>query len=193
MEPIYYYLFGGAAVAFIILALYLRAKGKKELLEEREYQLQQQKILQQQQAAKPPQPKQTTTTNPDMLRLQLQAYERLAILCERIGLSNLLGRLPVHQLSASELQSLLLQNIKSEFEYNISQQLYVSAPAWDGVKNLKEQNSFIVNELASTLPAGSTGLDLSKKIVELISHDEHVSLQNIVASLINNEAKQLMG
>lgn len=193
MEPIYYYLFGGAAVAFIILALYLRAKGKKELLEEREYQLQQQKILQQQQAAKPPKPTKTTTSNPDMLRLQLQAYERLAILCERIGLSNLIGRLPVNQLSASELQSLLLQNIKTEFEYNISQQLYVSAPAWDGVKNLKEQNIFIVNELASTLPPGSTGIDLSKKIVELISHDEHVSLQNIVASLINNEAKQLMG
>jgi hypothetical protein len=192
MEPIYYYLFGGAAVVFIALALYLRAKGKKELLEERAYQLQQQKIQQQQQAARP-QPTSKPTMNPDMLRLQLQAYERLAILCERIGLSNLLGRLPVQQLSAPELQNLLLQNIKTEFEYNISQQLYVSAPAWDGVKNLKEQNMFIINELASTLPAGSTGIDLSKKIVELISHDEHVSLQNIVATLINNEAKQLMG
>ena len=128
-----------------------------------------------------------------MLRLQLQAYERITILCERIGLNNLLGRLPVTQLSAVELQNLIVQSIKTEFEYNISQQLYVSAPAWDGVKNLKEQNIFIVNELASTLPQGATGVDLSKKIVELLSHDEHVSLQTIVATLINNEAKQLMG
>jgi hypothetical protein len=193
MDPIYYYLFGGAIVVFVALALYLRARGKKELLEEQKALALQQQALQQQQATAPaPQRKTTVTGNPEMLRLQLQAYERLTILCERIGLNNLLGRLPVQQLSAAELQNLMVQHIKTEFEYNISQQLYVSAPAWDGVKNLKEQNIFIINELASTLPAGSTGTDLSKKIVELLSHDEHVSLQNIVATLINNEAKQLM-
>lgn len=194
MDTIYYYLFGGAIVVFVALALYLRAKGKKELMEEqRQLALQQQALQQQQATAPPPQRKATVSSNPEMLRLQLQAYERITILCERIGLNNLLGRLPVHQLSAAELQSLMVQSIKTEFEYNISQQLYVSAPAWDGVKNLKEQNIFIVNELASTLPQGATGVDLSKKIVELLSHDEHVSLQNIVATLINNEAKQLMG
>ena len=195
MDTIYYYLFGGAIVVFVALALYLRAKGKKELLEEQRQLALQQQALQQQQpsTAPPPQRKATVSSNPEMLRLQLQAYERITILCERIGLNNLLGRLPVHQLSAAELQSLMVQSIKTEFEYNISQQLYVSAPAWDGVKNLKEQNIFIVNELASTLPQGATGVDLSKKIVELLSHDEHVSLQTIVATLINNEAKQLMG
>ncbi len=192
MDTIYYYLFGGAIVVFVALALYLRAKGKKELLEEQRVLAQQQQTLQQQEAAAPPQRKATVTANPEMLRLQLQAYERITILCERIGLQNLLGRLPVTQVSASELQNLMVQSIKTEFEYNISQQLYVSTPAWDGVKNLKEQNIFIVNELASTLPADATGTDLSKKIVELLSHDEHVSLQNIVATLINNEAKQLM-
>ena len=194
MDTIYYYLFGGAIVVFVALALYLRAKGKKELLEEQRQLALQQQALQQQQATAPaPQRKATVSSNPEMLRLQLQAYERITILCERIGLNNLLGRLPVTQLSAVELQNLIVQSIKTEFEYNISQQLYVSAPAWDGVKNLKEQNIFIVNELASTLPEGATGVDLSKKIVELLSHDEHVSLQTIVATLINNEAKQLMG
>ena len=193
MDTIYYYLFGGAIIVFAALALYLRAKGKKELLEEqRQLALEQQAIQQQQAAAPPPQRKATVSNNPEMLRLQLQAYERITILCERIGLNNLLGRLPVAQLSAAELHKLMVQSIKTEFEYNISQQLYVSAPAWDAVKNLKEQNIFIVNELASTLPQGATGVDLSKKIVELLSHDEHVSLQNIVATLINNEAKQLM-
>ena len=194
MDTIYYYLFGGAIVVFVALALYLRAKGKKELMEEQRQLALQQQALQQQQATTPaPQRKATVSSNPEMLRLQLQAYERITILCERIGLNNLLGRLPVTQLSAVELQNLIVQSIKTEFEYNISQQLYVSAPAWDGVKNLKEQNIFIVNELATTLPQGATGVDLSKKIVELLSHDEHVSLQTIVATLINNEAKQLMG
>jgi hypothetical protein len=193
MDTIYYYLFGGAAVVFIALGYYLRVKGKKELLEEQRKAAMEEQVLQKQQAAAPQQQqRRPPTVNPEMLRLQLQAYERMTILCERIGLTNLLGRLPVSQLSAVELQNLMLQSIKTEFEYNISQQLYVSAAAWDGIKNLKEQNMFIINELASTLPQGASGADLSKKIVELLSHDEHVSLQNIVATLINNEAKQLM-
>lgn len=192
MEPIYYYVFGAAAVVFIALAVYLRIKGKKELLEERKREaLEQEALKQQQQAIRAQQPK-AQAANPETLRLQLQAYERMTILCERIGLNNLLGRLPVNQLSAAELQNLMVQSIKTEFEYNISQQLYVSQAAWDGIKNLKEQNIFIINELASTLPQGATGADLSKKIIELLSHEDHVSLQNIVSTLINNEAKQLM-
>lgn len=194
MDTIYYYLFGGAAVVFIALGYYLRVKGKKELLEEqRQAALQEQASRQQQAAVPQPSQRKAPATNPEMLRLQLQAYERMTILCERIGLNNLLGRLPINQLSAVELQNLMVQSIKTEFEYNVSQQLYVSNAAWDGIKNLKEQNIFIINELASTLPQGATGADLSKKIIELLSHDEHVSLQNIVATLINNEAKQLMG
>lgn len=194
MDTIYYYLFGGAIIVFIALGYYLRVKGKKELLEEQRQAALEEQALRQQQAAAPQQQRKTApTVNPEMLRLQLQAYERMTILCERIGLNNLLGRLPINQLSGIELQNLMVQSIKTEFEYNVSQQLYVSAATWDGLKNLKEQNIFIINELASTLPQGATGADLSKKILELLSHDEHVSLQNIVATLINNEAKQLMG
>ncbi len=192
MDTIYYYVFGAAILVFVALAYYLRVKGKKELLEEQQQAALQEQAVREQQAAAPQQPRRTSAANPEMLRLQLQAYERMTILCERIGLNNLLGRLPINQLSATELQNLMIQSIKTEFEYNVSQQLYVSAAAWDGVKNLKEQNIFIINELASTLPAQATGVDLSKKIVQLLSHDEHVSLQNIVSTLINNEAKQLM-
>ena len=192
MDTIYYYVFGAAILVFVALAYYLRVKGKKELLEEQRQAALQEQAVREQQAAAPQQPRRTSAANPEMLRLQLQAYERMTILCERIGLNNLLGRLPINQLSATELQNLMIQSIKTEFEYNVSQQLYVSAAAWDGVKNLKEQNIFIINELASTLPAQATGVDLSKKIVQLLSHDEHVSLQNIVSTLINNEAKQLM-
>jgi hypothetical protein len=197
MDTIYYYLFGGAIAVFVALGYYLRVKGRKELLEEqRQAALQEQALKQQQtvqqQGTAAQQQRKAPTANPEMLRLQLQAYERMTILCERIGLNNLLGRLPLNQLSATELQNLMIQSIKTEFEYNVSQQLYVSAATWDGVKNLKEQNIFIINELASTLPQQATAVDLSKKIVQLLSHDEHVSLQNIVSTLINNEAKQLM-
>lgn len=184
MDPIYYYLFAGAGVLFIGLAIYLRIRGKKELAEEHQ-ELQQQILRQPLRSA--------TTANPEMIKLQLQAYERLSILCERLGLTNILGRLNVKDLSAVQLQTAMIQTIKTEFEYNISQQLYVSAAAWDGMKNLKEQNIFILNQLGSMLPAGASGMELSKKIVELLAQDENASLQPIVAALINKEAKQLMG
>jgi len=183
MDPIYYYVFGGAAVVFIGLAIYLRIKGKKELVQE-QAELQQQALRQPVRLA--------VTANPDMVRLQLQAYERLTILCERIGLTNLIGKLPVNELSATQLQSAMVQTIKTEFEYNVSQQLYVSPAAWDGIKNLKDQNIYIINQLHAMLPPNASGMDLSKKVVELLSQEENVSLQNIVATLLNKEARQLM-
>src|SRR5215203_4218164 len=62
------------------------------------------------------------TTRP----LQLQAYERLVLLCERISIPNLISRTNIAQLSAREMQIILLENIKQEFEYNASQQIYVT-------------------------------------------------------------------
>ena len=71
--------------------------------------------------------------------LQLQAYERLVMLSERIALPNLISRVNQPGLSAKEMQLLLLENIKQEYEYNMTQQIYVSPVAWEAVKNLKEQ------------------------------------------------------
>lgn len=183
MEPIYYYLFGGTIVVFGILGWYLRKKGRQELAQQ---QLQQ--AVQQQVAPSVMKP----AANPEMLRLQLQAYERLIILAERMSLQNLISRSDAGQISAAQLQQQLSQTIRSEFEYNVSQQLYVSTTAWDAVKNLKEQNIYIINQISSMLPQEATGLDLSKKIAELLSADENASLQNIVTALLQKEAKQLM-
>ncbi len=186
MEMIYLYLAIGFAIVFFFIGWYLRVQGKKELLQEQAEAEMMAKTGQQttKRAAK--------SQNPEMLRLQLQAYERLTIFVERIGLGNLLGRIPISGISAAQLQASLVQNIKSEFEYNVSQQLYVSPTAWDAVKNLKEQNIFIINQLTSMLPAKASGMDLSKKIMELLSHDENASLQNIVSSLLQKEARQLI-
>jgi hypothetical protein len=194
MDMTYVYLAIGAGIAFFLLGWYMKVQGKKELLQEQAEAEALAKAQAQQLKNQPQQAFKTAAQNlnPEMLRLQLQAYERLTIFVERIGLGNLLGRMPVNEISAAQLQGSLVQNIKSEFEYNVSQQLYVSPTAWDAVKNLKEQNIFIVNQVASMLPAEASGMDLSKKIVELLSHDENASLQNIVSALLQKEARQLI-
>ena len=124
--------------------------------------------------------------------LQLQAYERLVILTERVGLPNLVSRANLPGLSAREMQVLMLESIKQEFEYNSSQQIYVSPVAWQAVNNLKEQNMLIINQIAQTLPADAKGIDLGKRIMELIIAQEKKALHNIVLEALNFEARKLM-
>ena len=135
-------------------------------------------------------------TQPDStsVKVQLQAYERLLILTDRIALPNLISRVSVNQagLSAKEMQSLLTQTIKDEFNYNITQQIYVSADAWSAVKNLKEQNMFIINQLANTLPPNASGLDLNKTLLEYLMSDKKGALHEVVGDVLSYEAKKLI-
>ena len=125
-------------------------------------------------------------------QLQLQAYERLTLLTDRIALPNLVNRVNQPGLSLKEMQSLLAQSIRQEFEHNTTQQIYVSAEAWDAVKNLKEQNLLIINQVSSFLPEHATGLDLNKSILELTMQNPKASLHNVVAEALSYEAKKLL-
>lgn len=124
--------------------------------------------------------------------LQLQAYERLVVLTERIAIPNLVRRVNTTGLSAREMQMLLLESTKQEYDYNASQQIYVSPVAWEAVRNLKEQNMLIINQVASTLPAEATGTDLNKRLLEFIMTQKQGALHTIVLEALNYEAKKLM-
>ena len=125
-------------------------------------------------------------------QLQLQAYERLILLTERIALPNLIQRLNQPGLEARDMQSLLTQAIRQEFEHNITQQIYVTAEAWDAVRNYKEQNLLIINQVASFLPPESTGVELNKHLLDLLVQNPKASLQNVVSDVLSFEAKKLM-
>lgn len=180
MDRIYIYMFIGGAVLFFLLGWYLKITGRKELEQESEDS----NTWLNKQA-----PKQS---DPEMRRLQLQAYERLTILCERLGFANLLSRCTTQQWKAAEMQSFLIQSIRAEFEYNISQQIYVSPTAWDGIEKLKEQQIFIVNQLAAMVPGEAPATELAQKIATLMAQEEHTALQPIVADLLRKEARKLM-
>ncbi len=126
------------------------------------------------------------------MNLKLQAYERLVLLTERIALPSLVTRTPPGDLDIRQMQSVLIEQIKNEFDYNLSQQIYVAPQAWQAVSNLKEQNIFIINQVAQTLPPDAKGIDLSKRIIELINADPQVSLHPIVLEALNFEAKKLL-
>ena len=124
--------------------------------------------------------------------LQLQAYERLVLLTERIALSELINRLYQPGLSSLEMKQLLLDNIRQEFAYNTSQQLYVSQLAWDAVRNLKEQEIMLINQVYSTLQPTDPAAIFTKKILELEMAQPEGSLRELVTQTLNREAKKIM-
>lgn len=130
--------------------------------------------------------------NGQSLSLKLQAYERLMLLVDRIALPNVITRLNNPQLTAREMQALLTQEIRSEFEYNITQQIYVSPEAWNAVKNLKDQNILTINQLAAVLPPAATAKDLNKMLLEFLMNDRKGNLHEIVAEALTYEAGKLM-
>jgi hypothetical protein len=124
--------------------------------------------------------------------LQLQAYERLLLLTNRMALPNVVSRVNVPEIGARDMQMLLLQAIREEFDYNITQQIYVSPAAWDAIKNLKEQNMLAVNQIAASLPANATGIDLNRRILEYVMTDQRGNLHELVAEALSFEAKKLL-
>lgn len=128
------------------------------------------------------------TTRP----LQLQAYERLVVLTERISLPNLISRVSQPNLSVREMQLLLIENIKQEFDYNLSQQVYVTVLAWDAVRNLRDQNLLIINHLAGSMPADARATELNKALLEIMMNQQEKALHSHVLETLNLEAKKLM-
>jgi len=128
----------------------------------------------------------------DSTALRLQAYERLVLLTERIALPNLISRLSRQGISAVEMKMILTDNIRQEFDYNSTQQLYVTAVSWDSVRNLKEQNIMLVNQVAATLPDTASASDLNKRALEVMMAQPNGALHDMVLQALNFEAKKLM-
>jgi hypothetical protein len=124
--------------------------------------------------------------------LQLQAYERLILLTSRIALPNLISRLNVPGASARDMQELLIRNIREEFEYNISQQIYVSSTAWNALKNLQEQNLLIINQVAQQMEFTASSTDLNRSILTFLMNDNRGKLHELVAEVLSFEAKKCL-
>jgi hypothetical protein len=102
-----------------------------------------------------------------ILPARLQAYERMALFLERIAPQNLLVRLNDPNYSARDFQRVLLDEIRNEYNHNVSQQIYMSETVWSHIRNAREDLTVLINDATSQLPPEATGLDLAKRIFEL--------------------------
>jgi hypothetical protein len=98
--------------------------------------------------------------------VRLQAYERMVLFLERISPGNLIMRVSKPELTVKQLQQLLIQNIRDEYDHNLSQQLYVSPSAWEKVRNAKEELIQQINTAAGELDPQSGSTELSRAVLE---------------------------
>ena len=122
------------------------------------------------------------------LPVRMQAYERLVLLLERIEPAGLLVRTNLPGMNAIQLQSALNQSIRSEFEHNLSQQLYVSSKAWEMVRNAREEAIKRINTAAMKLPPDATSADLASLIL-INDIDAEQSVVKGALDLLKTEAR----
>ena len=82
------------------------------------------------------------------LELKLRAYERLILFLDRIEPTGMINRLELHQMDVQTTASQLIKNIIIEYEYNVSQQIYVSDSLWDLIESLKNKT---INHISDTV------------------------------------------
>ncbi len=128
-----------------------------------------------------------------VLPIRLQAYERLILFLERINPNSSLSRVRKPGMTSSDLQLALVQNIRSEYEHNMAQQLYVSEDAWQLIKTVKEEMIKFYNLLGSKVPKDASELDYSRAIFDyLMNSDKDLPTDTAIKFLKQDASKILV-
>lgn len=120
---------------------------------------------------------------------RLHAYERVCLFLERISPNNLIVRLNNGKYTAGEFQQILLNEIREEYNHNVSQQVYMSDEVWEKVKSAKEDLIVMINEATANMPEGATNLELARKLFERALEKEDDLIQ-IALLAVKNEIRQ---
>lgn len=122
--------------------------------------------------------------------IRLQAYERLILFMERIALDSMVLRLKDQMQTNADLQLSILQNIRSEYEHNLSQQLYVSMEVWDKIKEAKEGVVTFVNDAAKEVNPQEASIGLAKQLFDKLVDQGELPTAAVLREL-KGEARRL--
>lgn len=115
--------------------------------------------------------------------IRLQAYERIMLFLERITPNSIVMRLQSPEMTVQQLHKEMLVIIRTEYEHNLSQQLYLSIEAWEEVKTAKEKTIKIINTLADELKPDDSAMKLSQLLFEELIEMEQTPSQKAIAML----------
>ncbi len=125
------------------------------------------------------------------LPIRLQAYERIIVFLERIHPFSLLQRVYVPNMLVAEYQLELIKNVRAEYEYNLSQQMYINNDAWQMVTTAKEETIKVINLFASKMSDDADASELHKAILSYyMQSDKEVPVQ-IAINFVKDDVKHL--
>lgn len=101
------------------------------------------------------------------ISIRLQAYERLALFCQRISVPAMIGRLSMNNMSTKDLEKALLISVQKEYEHNMVQQIYVSESLWRIIEAAKNQIIEIIVSSAASVDSNANADILEQKIFEV--------------------------
>ena len=122
------------------------------------------------------------------LPIRLQAYERVVLLLERINPTQLLLRVAPISKSKEDYATLLTHNIQTEYEHNLTQQIYLTAETWDII--LKAKNSTVQMIRKNAIREDIVDADKLREAI-MLELTEVESPSNIAISFLKEELKRV--
>lgn len=106
---------------------------------------------------------------------RIYAYERITLFLERIKPANLVTKFD-QDLAAYEYLFLIEKTINEEFDYNASQQLYLTKNSWNKVVNCKNNILHLLHKTYENLSNESTLQDFKTVfLMNYINEQDHIS------------------
>lgn len=121
--------------------------------------------------------------------IRLQAYERVILFLERINPTSMVMRLNKVG-TAANFQGELLKTIRSEFEHNLSQQIYMSSKTWDSVVKAKEETIKLINVAATRVSADGSAMDFAQAVVAISSQLSELPTKSAIDGIKREIAKE---
>tara|TARA_Y100000589_G_C26920181_1_gene534029 strand:- start:82 stop:603 length:522 start_codon:yes stop_codon:yes gene_type:complete len=121
---------------------------------------------------------------------RLDAYQRSVLLLERIHPNSLIMRAHNPKLNATLFQAELVKTVRSEFEHNLAQQIFITAGTWEIIRNSKDEVIKLIHMAGSQMNEKSTSTDLSEKIFEIIAQLEEFPT-SIAVKIVKKEFQEL--
>ncbi|MFN8308388.1 MAG: hypothetical protein U0T73_00360 [Chitinophagales bacterium] len=123
--------------------------------------------------------------------LRLQAYERMTLLLERIAPGAVIARVMEPDMQGSELQLAMIRMIRSEFEHNLSQQIYISSNAWHLAVSARDEIIKTIGLISQKVAYDVPAQQLARIILEAIANSGQPLPNQTALEFLKAEAKEL--
>jgi hypothetical protein len=124
------------------------------------------------------------------INLKMQAYERLTIFLERTDSFRLLAMIDKKEKNLDKIESNIIRTILAEFEYNISQQVYVSDMMWNLILMSKNKNISLISSVKKSLKKNAKGIDFFNSF-KLILDNQETTPTKIALDFLKKEVRSI--